>query len=126
MERDLTGADHQLRINMDDKTKKRISDIRARLGGEIPVMKLWRAQYSEDVEFLLQEIDGLLSKLQDADILAMTVDVLVQRGILGSRALVGDARLNYGEPWDFEYAARDVLLRYKSGLTEVKRNLSED
>ena len=111
---------------MDDKTKKRISDIRARLGGEIPVMKLWRAQYSEDVEFLLQEIDGLLSKLQDADILAITVDVLVQRGILGSRALVGDARLNYGEPWDFEYAARDVLLRYKSGLTEVKRNLSED
>lgn len=126
MERDLTGADHQLRINMDDKTKKRISDIRTRLGGKIPVMKLWRAQYSEDVEFLLQEIDGLLSKLQDADILAMTVDVLVQRGILGSRSLVGDARLNYGEPLDFEYAARDVLLRYKGGLTEVKRNLSED
>lgn len=76
-------------------------------------------------ERLVNEIQGLLLRLRDADILAMTVDVLVQRGALDPRSLIGDARLIYGEPWKYEYASKKVLLGYKGGIEEVIKILSE-
>ena len=94
---------------MDAKTIKRIRE---------------KYKYDKDIILLLQERDGLLLKLQDADILAMVIDVSVERG-LNSRSLIGDARLNYGQPWEYEHADREILLRYEEGLEEVKRRLSD-
>lgn len=98
---------------MDEETRKRIKNIRKR--GE-----------NSDIEFLLWKIEELSSKLIDADILAMTVDVSIQRKGLDPRSLVGDARLNYGQPWKFKYADKKDLLRYKNGLEEIRRKFPED
>ncbi len=74
---------------------------------------------------LRNEVQELSLRLQYADILAMTVDVLVQRGALDPRSLIGDARLIYGEPWKYKYASKEVLLKYKGGIEEVIKILSE-
>lgn len=97
---------------MDEEIKRRLEDIRTRLGG------------NEDFEFLLLEFTQLELKLIAADILAMTTDVAVQRGILDSRSLIADARLNYGGPWKYEYATREDLLGYRGGIPEVKEALN--
>ena len=96
---------------MDEETRKRIQAIRRRSGK------------NPNIEFLLSELILLDLKLQNADILAMTVDVAIKRGGLDSRSLVGDARLNYGQPWEYEYATKKQLLRYKGGSPEIKKAL---
>ncbi len=90
-------------------------------------LKRLRERYKDnpDVQALLQELTELEIKLQNADILAMTVDVSIQRG-LDPRSLIGDARLNYGQPWEFKYATKKQLLRYKNGLEEIRRKFPED
>ncbi len=52
-------------------------------------------------------------KLKDADVLAMIIDISVQRGILNSRSLIADARLDYGEPWKYKHLTEEEILRYK-------------
>jgi len=53
----------------------------------------------------------------------MTVDTAIKRGGLDSRSLVGDARLNYGQPWKYEHATKKQLLSYKGGIPEIKKVL---
>ena len=98
---------------MDEETRKRIGNITR------------NSKKNSDIEFLLLELIQLDSKLKDADVLAMTVDVSIQRG-LDPRSLIGDARLIYGRPWEFEYANKKYLLRYKNGIEEVQQKLSKD
>lgn len=104
---------------MDEETRRKIKEIREKY------------KDNADVQTLLQKLTELELKLQDADILAMTVDILVKRGLiekrgLDARSLIADARLDYGNPWEYEHADRGTLLRYKGGIEEVQQMLSED
>ncbi len=56
---------------------------------------------------------GLETKLKEADILAMAIDIAVQRGILNSRSLIADSRLNYGDPWKYEHLTEKEIIHYK-------------
>jgi len=96
---------------MNEETRKRIKNIRKKSGK------------NSDIEFLVLELITSDLKLQNADILAMTVDTAIKRGGLDSRSLVGDARLNYGQPWKYEHATKKQLLSYKGGIPEIKKVL---
>ena len=74
---------------------------------------------------LLLEISQLEMRLASADVMAMMIDVFVQRGYLNSRSLVGDARLDYGEPWNYKYASRKILEMLGKGLPEIERLFKE-
>jgi len=110
---------------MDKLIIEKIKGIRAKLRDDIPAMKSWRILYLEDVDFLLSELAGLELKLIDADFLAMTTDIAVKRGVIDARSRIADARLNYGEPWKYEYAKKEHLLRYMGGVPEVKEALKD-
>ena len=101
---------------MDKNYVKRIKKIRSKLRNNFPVKP-------EDVDFLLLELTQLELKLISADILAMTTDVLIKRGVLGSRSLVADARLDYGEPWKYEYVSKKQLKGYQDRIEELKEFL---
>lgn len=62
------------------------------------------------------EKEKLLLKLCDADILAMTIDVMVQRGVINPRCAIADARLNYGEPNKYEFTDEKKLIKYREKL----------
>lgn len=66
----------------------------------------------------MDEKERLLLKLRDADILAMTIDVLVERGIINSRSPIADARLNYGEPHEYEFADEKTLANHRKKLID--------
>ena len=98
---------------MDEETKNRIKGM-------------WE-KYSDnkDVQFLLAEFVNLELKLIDADVMAMMIDIAIQGGRLDARSLIGDARLEYGNPWEYEFAKKDYLLKYKGGIDEVIETLSK-
>ncbi|MDD5700093.1 MAG: hypothetical protein PHH00_02785 [Candidatus Nanoarchaeia archaeon] len=84
---------------MDKETGRRIEEIRAKYRG------------NPDVEFLLNEWYNQGIKLVDADAMASAVDRAVERGILGSRSEVADARNNYGIPGTYDFASPVFLER---------------
>jgi len=99
---------------MDKSYEERVKDIRTRLKNNNPITP-------EDIEFLLSELSQLELKLIDADILALTTDIAVQKGVIGSRSLIADARLDYGEPWKYEHAIRERLLGYLARKGDIER-----
>ena len=98
---------------MDEETKKEIEDIRLKY------------RDNKEVQLLFSELSNLEIKLRAADLMALTIDVLIQRGMLGERSLVADARIDYGTPWEYEFANKDLLLRYRGGIDGVKERLSK-
>jgi hypothetical protein len=62
------------------------------------------------------EKERFRQKLESADILALTIDVMIQRGIINPRSAIADARLNYGEPNTYEFIDERVLNKYKEKL----------
>ncbi len=57
-----------------------------------------------DRDDLQREVFRLRIALRNADAMARAVDKLVERGALDARSLVADARLDYGEPWKYEFS----------------------
>ncbi|MDO8622738.1 MAG: hypothetical protein Q7R52_00670 [archaeon] len=57
-----------------------------------------------------------LLKLQNADILAMTIDIMVKKGVINARSAIADARLNYGEPNIYEFIDEKSLKKYRDKL----------
>ena len=49
------------------------------------------------------DIRVLQLKLRDADIVMKVIDDLIKGGALDARSIIGDARLNYGDPYDYKY-----------------------
>lgn len=96
---------------MDKETEQTIEEIRKKY------------KYNKDVEFLLSQLDNLEIKLIDADVMAMAIDVAVRRGRLNSRSLISDTRNNYGNPWEYEFADKELLLKYRGGIHEVVETL---
>jgi len=66
------------------------------------------------------EAERLRTKLVAADILAATIDQQVQRKTLGSRSAISDARLQYGEPWQYEFAPANLLAALTPPAPEPK------
>jgi hypothetical protein len=50
--------------------------------------------------------------------MAFTVDELVRRNALGSRSLISDARLNYGNPHEYEYLDEDKVKELKQRYSD--------
>ncbi len=98
---------------MDEETRKIIEEMRKKY------------KDNKEVQFLFSELASLELKLISADVMALTIDVLIQRGMLGERSLVADARIDYGTPWEYEFADKDLLLRYRGGIDGVKERLSK-
>jgi len=69
-----------------------------------------RAKWMERAEYLAKPLaTDLMSaklKLRDADIMAATIDVAMDRGLLDARSSVGDARLAYGPPFCVDEALK--------------------
>ncbi len=63
--------------------------------------------YNPDCERcqLLREIERLTTALQSADVMANAIDELVNRRGMNSRSIVSDARLQYGDPWQYQFYA---------------------
>lgn len=94
-------------MEMDEETRKKIEAIKVKYRG------------NPDIEFLLL-------KLSDADVMAMMVDVAIGRRILDPRSGIADSRLSYGTPWEYEFAPRRLLLGYQGGIEEVIKALSAE
>ena len=80
---------------------------------------------NEDVLFVLSRLTSLETKLIAADIMAMMIDIAIQRDRLDARSYIGDARLNYGMPWEYEFANKKLLLGYRGRIEEVVEVLSK-
>jgi hypothetical protein len=93
---------------MDEETKQFIEEVRVKYRG------------NKDIELLLLEFANLEMKLIGADVMAMMVDIAVRRGGIDERGIIADARLNYGMPWEYEFADEKLLSEYKGGIEEVK------
>ena len=52
------------------------------------------------------EVSQLRIKLRAADAMARVADDWVERGIINSRSALADARLDYGDPYTYEYSDR--------------------
>lgn len=98
---------------MSEETEINLEEIRKKYKG------------NKDIDFLLLKLFRMSVKLRDADLMALTIDVYTQRKMLDERGLINDARLDYGMPWEYEFADRNFLLRYKEGIPEVVERLSE-
>lgn len=57
----------------------------------------------------IRELHVAQIKLRAADGMAKAIDTLVERGILDARSLAADARLDYGDPFKYEYAKWENL-----------------
>lgn len=55
---------------------------------------------------VINENIELKMKLRDADIMAAAIDDQIHRHLLGSRTMIADKRLNYGEPFTPEKIAQ--------------------
>jgi hypothetical protein len=62
------------------------------------------------------EKEKLLLKLYSADILVMTIDEMINRGVINPRSVIADARLNYGEPYQYEFIDEKTLKKYRDKL----------
>ncbi len=98
---------------MDKETKEFIEEIRAKY------------RDNKEIQLLLLELANLEIKLIGADVMAMMIDVAVRRDLLGERSPIADARLNYGTPWEYEFADKKLLLGYRGGIDEVVEILSK-
>ena len=98
---------------MDEEDNKRIKEIERRY------------KDNKDMEFLLLKLFRMATKLRDADLMALTIDVYTQRRLLDERSLINDARIDYGSPWEYEFVDKDLLLRYRGGIDGVKERLSK-
>lgn len=98
---------------MDEETRKKINEIEIKYND------------NEEIQFLLLQLASLELKLKSADVMAMTIDLAIQKGKLDSRSLIGDARLEYGNPWEYEFASKKLLLGYRGGIDEVVEVLSK-
>jgi hypothetical protein len=95
--------------------------------GDDEIIKEIERKYkgNKDIGFLLLKLFRMAIKLRDSDLMALTIDVYTQRGLLDERSLINDARLDYGNPWEYEFAEKKLLLNYKGGIEEVKEVLSK-
>ena len=50
---------------------------------------------------------------------------MIKRGVLGERSAIADARLNYGEPWEYKHLTEKQLQRHKDRSQELREVLSE-
>jgi hypothetical protein len=55
------------------------------------------------IKALELQVSHLTMKLVAADRVMRTVDSLIQRNLMSARSQTGDARLDYGEPFKYEY-----------------------
>ncbi len=98
---------------MDEETRKKINEIEIKYND------------NKEIQFLLLQLASLELKLRSADVMAMMIDVAVQREKLNARSLIADARLEYGNCWEYEFARKGYLLGYKGGIDEVVEALSK-
>jgi len=98
---------------VNEETKKQVEKIRRKYKDD------------KDMEFLILQLSSLETRLISADVMAMCVDVAIKRGLLDARTLIGDARLNYGTPWEYEFASKKHLLGYQGGIEGVEEALSK-
>lgn len=62
------------------------------------------------------EKEELELKLKDADIMAMAIDIAVLRHWIDSRSPISDARLNYGEPYEYKNLTEKEIAYHKKRL----------
>ncbi len=103
---------------MDENYKEKIRDIETKLNRGNPIKP-------EDVKDLLSIVHGLQLELRGADILAMKIDIMIRRRVLGERSAIADARLNYGMPWEYKHLTEKQLQRHKDRSQELREVLSE-
>lgn len=55
------------------------------------------------------ELSDAKIALISADLVMEAIDIQVGRNLLDSRSMIADARLNYGTPFKYKYAPKDML-----------------
>ena len=47
----------------------------------------------------------------------MTIDIAIKKGILNSRSLIADSRLNYEKPWKYKHLTEKEIFYYKEMIS---------
>jgi len=49
-----------------------------------------------------------------ADRIALAIDIMVEKGLLNSRSLISDARLNYGKPYEYNHLKPEEVQKFRA------------
>jgi len=85
------------------KHKAALIDWFDKLHKELAFLRIENTVIYKQLEELKPKNHKYFSSLLMADCLASAIDVQINKGTLNSRSMIADARLNYGDPMEYEY-----------------------